>query len=105
MSDSQKIKTAYQAAKDRYAELGVDCDNAIARLSNIAISLHCWQGDDVGGFEVKEQGLDGGGIMATGAYPGKATTPDELRSDIEKALSLIPGRHRLNLHHRLARRR
>jgi L-rhamnose isomerase len=98
MSDSQKIENAYQAAKERYAEIGVDCDNAIARLSNIAISLHCWQGDDVGGFEVKEQGLDGGGIMATGAYPGKATTPDELRSDIEKALSLIPGNHRLNLH-------
>ena len=53
MSDSQKIESAYQAAKDRYAELGVDCDNAIARLSEIAISLHCWQGDDVGGFEVK----------------------------------------------------
>jgi L-rhamnose isomerase len=98
MSDSQKIENAYQTAKERYAELGVDCDNAIARLNNIAISLHCWQGDDVGGFEVKEQGLDGGGIMATGAYPGKATTPDELRSDIEKALSLIPGNHRLNLH-------
>jgi L-rhamnose isomerase len=98
MSDSQKIENAYQAAKERYAEIGVDCDNAIARLTNIAISLHCWQGDDVGGFEVKEQGLDGGGIMATGAYPGKATTPDELRSDIEKALSLIPGNHRLNLH-------
>ncbi len=98
MSDSQKIENAYQTAKERYAEIGVDCDNAIARLTNIAISLHCWQGDDVGGFEVKEQGLDGGGIMATGAYPGKATTPDELRSDIEKALSLIPGNHRLNLH-------
>jgi len=98
MSDSQQIENAYQAAKDRYAELGVDCDDAIAKLSNIAISLHCWQGDDVGGFEVKEQGLDGGGIMATGAYPGKARTPDELRSDIDKALSLIPGKHRLNLH-------
>ena len=98
MSDSQKIESAYQAAKDRYAELNVDCDAAIARLSKIAISLHCWQGDDVGGFEGKEEGLDGGGIMATGAYPGKARTADELRADIEKALSLIPGSHRLNLH-------
>jgi len=98
MSDSQKIESAYQAAKDRYAELGVDTDAAMARLSRIAISLHCWQGDDVGGFEIKEQGLDGGGIMATGAYPGKARTADELRADVEKALSLIPGKHRLNLH-------
>jgi len=98
MSDSQKIESAYQAAKDRYAELDVDCDAAIDALSKIAISLHCWQGDDVGGFEVKEEGLDGGGIMATGAYPGKARTADELRADVEKALSLIPGKHRLNLH-------
>ncbi|MBN2272378.1 MAG: L-rhamnose isomerase [Sedimentisphaerales bacterium] len=98
MSDSQKIESAYQAAKERYAELGVDSDAAMARLAEIAISLHCWQGDDVGGFEVKEEGLDGGGIMATGAYPGKARTADELRADIEKALSLIPGSHRLNLH-------
>ena len=98
MSDSQKIESAYQAAKDRYAELGVDCDAAMASLAKIAISLHCWQGDDVGGFETKEQGLDGGGIMATGAYPGKARTADELRADVEKALSLIPGKHRLNLH-------
>jgi len=98
MSDSHKIESAYQAAKERYTELGVDTDAAMARLARIAISLHCWQGDDVGGFEIKEQGLDGGGIMATGAYPGKARTADELRADIEKALSLIPGSHRLNLH-------
>ena len=98
MSDSQRIENAYQAAKERYAELSVDCDAAIERLSRIAISLHCWQGDDVGGFEKSEEGLSGGGIMATGAYPGKARTADELRADIEKALSLIPGSHRLNLH-------
>ena len=67
------------------------------RLSRIAISLHCWQGDDVGGFESAE-GLSGGGIMATGNYPGKARTADELRADVEKTLSLIPGKHRLNLH-------
>ncbi len=97
MSNSKKIEKAYEAAKARYAELGVDSDKAMDRLSKIAISLHCWQGDDVGGFESSE-GLTGGGIMATGAYPGKARTPGELRADLEKALSLIPGKHRLNLH-------
>jgi L-rhamnose isomerase len=97
MSDSKKIEAAYEAAQQRYAELGVDTDKAIGRLSKTAISLHCWQGDDVGGFETSE-GLSGGGMLATGAYPGKARTPDELRGDIEKAMSLIPGKHRLNLH-------
>ena len=97
MSSLKKIEKAYEAAQQRYAELGVDSDKAMERLSIIAISLHCWQGDDVGGFESSE-GLSGGGIMATGAYPGKARTPDELRADIDKALSLIPGKHRLNLH-------
>jgi len=97
MSKSKSIEKAYEAARDRYAELGVDSDKAIKRLGKIAISLHCWQGDDVGGFESSD-GLSGGGIMATGAYPGKARTADELRADIEMALSLIPGRHRLNLH-------
>jgi L-rhamnose isomerase len=97
MSSLKNIEKAYEAAKQRYAELGVNSDEAMERLSKIAISLHCWQGDDVGGFESSE-GLSGGGIMATGAYPGKARTPDELRADIDKALSLIPGKHRLNLH-------
>ncbi len=97
MSNLENIEKAYEATKQRYSELGVDSDKAMERLSKIAISLHCWQGDDVGGFESSE-GLSGGGIMATGAYPGKARTPDELRADIDKALSLIPGKHRLNLH-------
>ena len=97
MSNSERIETAYEAAQQRYAELGVDSEKAIERLDKTAISLHCWQGDDVGGFETSE-GLSGGGLVATGAYPGKARTPDELRKDIEKALSLIPGKHRLNLH-------
>ncbi len=97
MSDSKKIEAAYEAARQRYAELGVDTEKAIERLSKTAISLHCWQGDDVGGFETSE-GLSGGGLVATGAYPGKARTPDELREDIKKAMSLIPGKHRLNLH-------
>ncbi len=97
MADIRNIEKAYEQAKQRYAELDVDTEAAMERLSSIAISLHCWQGDDVGGFE-SDEGLSGGGIMATGAYPGKARTADELRMDLEKTLSLIPGKHRLNLH-------
>lgn len=97
MSSLEQIEKAYEAAKQRYAELGVDAEQAMERLSKIAISLHCWQGDDVGGFESSE-GLSGGGIMATGAYPGKARTADELRADVDKVMSLLPGKHRLNLH-------
>ncbi|UCF00409.1 MAG: L-rhamnose isomerase [Planctomycetota bacterium] len=97
MSYSKEIEKAYDLAKESYAEIGVDTDTAIRRLSRIAISLHCWQGDDVGGFENNNQ-LVGGGIIATGTYPGKARNADELRMDLEKAMSLIPGRHRLNLH-------
>src|SRR6476659_4960601 len=89
--------TAYRHAHDRYAQLGVDADAAMDRLARVPISLHCWQGDDVGGFEQLGTGLTGG-IAATGNYPGKARTPDELRSDAAKALSLIPGKHRFNLH-------
>jgi L-rhamnose isomerase len=76
----------------------VDVEAALKRLEAIPISIHCWQGDDVGGFETPGAELSGGGIQATGNYPGKARTIDELRSDIKKALSMIPGRHRLNLH-------
>ena len=88
---------SYGLAKERYAALGVDVDHALKTLSQIPISLHCWQGDDVGGFE-NFGGILTGGIMATGNYPGKARTPDELRADLEKAYSMIPGKHRLNLH-------
>jgi len=91
------VEKAYELARERYAALGVDTDKAIDRLAKIPISMHCWQGDDVGGFE-NPAGLTGGGILATGNYGGKARTPDELRSDARKALSLIPGRHRFNLH-------
>ncbi len=98
MSDSKRIDKAYEAARQRYAELGIDVDKAIERLRKTAISLHCWQGDDVGGFETSISTLSGGGLVATGAYPGRARTADELRADMEKAMSLIPGRHRLNLH-------
>jgi L-rhamnose isomerase len=89
-------KSMYAEAKERYANLGVDTVKAIAELSKIPISMHCWQGDDVGGFE--NAGALTGGIQATGNYPGKATTPEELMADIDKALSLIPGKHRINLH-------
>jgi L-rhamnose isomerase len=91
------MTNAYTAAVERYAELDVDVESALQRLSGVAISLHCWQGDDVRGFE-PVQGALGGGLAATGNYPGKARTPDELRSDAEQAFSCIPGRHRFNLH-------
>ena len=98
MSDSENnIKNAYALAKERYAALGVDIDAALARLEKVAISLHCWQGDDVGGFE-NPGGELSGGIAATGNYPGKARNADELRSDLDVAYSLLPGSHRLNLH-------
>ncbi|HUT31271.1 MAG TPA: L-rhamnose isomerase [Sedimentisphaerales bacterium] len=97
MTRSDSTQSSYAMAKERYAEYGVETDKALERLEGIAVSLHCWQGDDVGGFESGE-GLAGGGIMATGNYPGKARTPDELRCDLGKALSLIPGRHRVSIH-------
>lgn len=95
--NSKSIAHSYKAAQSQYADLGVDTDAAMAKLATIPISLHCWQGDDVGGFENSGESLSGG-IAVTGNYPGKARTPDELRADLEKALSLIPGKHRLNLH-------
>jgi L-rhamnose isomerase len=88
---------SYNLARDQYAALGIDTERALEALRAIRISLHCWQGDDVGGFE-SPAGLTGGGIQATGNYPGRARNPDELRSDLDQALRLIPGRHRLNLH-------
>ncbi|RYD22480.1 MAG: L-rhamnose isomerase [Verrucomicrobiaceae bacterium] len=94
---SKSVAQSYKLAEKRYADLGVDTEAAMAKLATIPISLHCWQGDDVGGFENTGEGLSGG-IAVTGNYPGKARTPDELRADLDKALSLIPGQHRLNLH-------
>ncbi len=87
----------YDIARDQYAAIGVDTEAALHTLATTPISLHCWQGDDVGGFETADSKLDGG-IQATGNYPGKARSIEELRSDLDKALSLIPGNHRLNLH-------
>src|SRR5690348_7251399 len=97
MPKQPTIDAAYKLAREQYAELGVDVEQACQRLRQISISLHCWQGDDVRGFE-SDAGLTGGGIQATGNYPGRARTIDELRSDLEAALRLIPGQHRLNLH-------
>jgi L-rhamnose isomerase len=89
---------AYPLAKETYASIGVDTEEVIKCLASTPISLHCWQGDDVGGFEKAGADLAGSGLAATGNHPGKARTPEELRQDLEKALSLIPGSHRLNLH-------
>jgi len=96
-TNDQTINKAYEMAHERYASLGVDTESALKRLAEIPISLHCWQGDDVGGFD-NPGGELGGGLAVTGNYPGKARTADELRADLEKTFSLIPGRHRLNLH-------
>lgn len=91
------IESAFQLAHERYAAEGVDVEAAIARLRSISISMHCWQGDDVSGFEDNDVEL-GSGLAVTGNYPGRARTVDELRQDLELAYSLIPGSHRLNLH-------
>ncbi len=94
---SRHLHDAYGLAKERYAGLGVDIDAALAALAGISLSLHCWQGDDVAGFESPDAVLSGG-IAATGNYPGKARNADELRRDLDRAYRLIPGTHRLNLH-------
>lgn len=98
MQTEKRIELAYQIAKEQYAQFGVDVERAQTLLADIPVSMHCWQGDDVGGFERVGAELSGGGIQATGNYPGKAKSIAQLRADIEKALSLIPGKHRLNLH-------
>jgi len=98
MSQSESIKKAFEAAKEQYAAMGVDVEAAMDQLDKFPISLHCWQADDVGGFETPNSSLSGGGIQATGNYPGKATNISEHRMDLEKAMSLIPGKQRLNLH-------
>ena len=97
MVSKETIEKAYEAAKARYAEVGVDTDAVLEKLQNVKISMHCWQGDDVRGFLTPDGELTGG-IMSTGNYPGAAHTPEELRADLEKAYSLIPGKHKLNLH-------
>ena len=93
MSDS----TLYQLAREQFGSLGVDTESALQGMASFPVSMHCWQGDDVGGFETSDNELTGG-IAVTGNYPGKARTPDELRADADKAMSLIPGKQRFNLH-------
>ena len=95
---NDKIERAYEIASQKYAEFGIDTAKILNKLKEISLSIHCWQGDDVGGFERPDASLSGGGIIATGNYPGKARTVKELRQDLEKTFSLIPGNHRLNLH-------
>ncbi len=97
MTTDTTVRRAYEIARERYASLGVDTELAMDQLSEVSLSLHCWQGDDVIGFEKGGQKL-GGGLAVTGNYLGRARTPDELRADYDKALSLIPGTHRVNLH-------
>lgn len=96
--DKEIIKKSYQIAKAQYADLGVDTDKVIEQMNDIVISLHCWQTDDVGGFEKEGAELGGGGIQATGNYPGKAKTITQMRDDLDKVMSLLPGKQRLSLH-------
>ncbi|MFA5587946.1 MAG: L-rhamnose isomerase, partial [Mariniphaga sp.] len=96
--NSTKIEKAYQLAKEQYAGIGVDTEAVIEKMNEVVISLHCWQADDVGGFETADATLSGGGIQATGNYPGKATTIQQMRADLEKVMELLPGKQRLNLH-------
>ena len=93
----KNIEKSYEIAKSIYAEFGVDTDEAIKTLDQVPVSVHCWQGDDVAGFEESDTGLTGG-IQATGNYPGKARNMSELQMDLDKALSLIPGNSKVNLH-------
>ena len=93
----EQIQKAYEDAKALYATIGVDADKAIEQLNNLSISIHCWQADDVSGFENPDGELTGG-IQTTGNFPGKARTIDELKKDLEKVISLVPGRHRISLH-------
>ncbi|MCX5770094.1 MAG: L-rhamnose isomerase, partial [Candidatus Hydrogenedentes bacterium] len=92
-----EVSRRFSEATDVYGRYGVSTEKALERVGRIPISLHCWQGDDVAGLENTGAAL-GGGIQATGNYPGKARNGDELRADIEKTMSLIPGKHRVNLH-------
>lgn len=95
---ARELSRAYEAARARFAELGVDCDEAITTAMQTPISVHCWQADDVRGLEVHEEAVDTGGLQATGSYPGAARTGEEIRQDFEMAARLIPGKLRFNLH-------
>ena len=97
MQNKENIIKSYGLAKEQYGKIGVDTDEILKRLDEIMISVHCWQGDDVQGFENPEGALTGG-IQATGNYPGKARSADELRQDLEMVFKLVPGKHKVNLH-------
>ena len=88
----------YRTAREAYAALGIDTDKAIAAALKLPVSMHCWQVDDVTGFEVKEEAVADGGLVATGNHPGRARTPDEARADYDQVLKLVPGSTRLNIH-------
>jgi L-rhamnose isomerase len=92
------VEKSYHLAREQYAALGIDTEKVIAEMNNVNISLHCWQTDDVGGFEKPGAELGGGGIQVTGNFPGKATTIEQMRNDLDKVMSLLPGKQRLNLH-------
>jgi len=96
--NEDRIQQSYELARAAYAALGVDADAAIRRAMTVPISLHPWQADDVAGFEVGSGAIAGGGLLATGSYPGRARSGDELRRDLEKVMELVPGPHRINLH-------
>ena len=98
MEKQERIKQTYNLAREQYASIGVDVEKALDAMKNVQISLHCWQTDDVGGFETPDASLGGGGIQATGNYPGKAKTIEQVKQDIEKVMELLPGKQRFNLH-------
>ena len=95
--NKELVEKAYAIAREQYAGLGIDTEKALEKLNEIKISLHCWQADDVAGFERPDAELGGGGIQVTGNYPWKARNMAQLRQDIEKVLTLVPGRHRINI--------
>lgn len=98
MKNKELIKKAYELAKIQYGALGVDTDAVLEQMKEVKISLHCWQTDDVGGFETADSKLGGGGIQVTGNHPGKAKNIEQMRADLTKVMTLLPGKHRLNLH-------
>lgn len=95
---NSKVEKAYQAAKEVYSGYGINTDKILQNLDQVSLSIHCWQADDVAGFENVQEGLEGSGLQVTGNYPGKAGNMEEFRMDLDKAFSLIPGNHRLSLH-------
>ena len=95
---TDQITKAYELAREQYAQMGVDTESVLNKMKEVVISLHCWQTDDVGGFETPDAALGGGGIQVTGNYPGKAQSIEQMRQDLDKVLELLPGEQRLNLH-------